>query len=131
MDQSFGMLKPDAIQRNLLGSLISRIDHNFRILDMEMRVLTPFEIRGLYKHHILKTWWPRLEATMQEGPSVLLHVRHRERSQETQNLFRLAALDIRMDYSTDSKNQAKNLIHATEMDELVQKELELMGFGLK
>ncbi len=72
MQQTFAIIKPDAVRRNLIGQIIARLEENgFRIAAMKMRHLTPVQAQGFYKEHEGKPFFEGLVDYMTSGPVVL------------------------------------------------------------
>ena len=71
MERTYVMLKPDAVQRKLMGELIKRIEQkNFVITDMKMFNLDERILREHYSEAVNKPFYPKLEKMMLSGPVV-------------------------------------------------------------
>lgn len=69
MEQTYVMLKPDAIERFLMGEIISRIEKKgYRIVAMRMEVLSEAQAREHYAEHVGKTFFPGLLSFITSGP---------------------------------------------------------------
>lgn len=69
MEQTYVMLKPDAIKRKLAGRIIARIeDKGYRIINLKIMNLNREVLRKHYSHITEKTYYPELENHMLSGP---------------------------------------------------------------
>lgn len=75
MDRTFVICKPDAVERGLVGEIITRIEkRSLRIVAMEMRTIDVETARKHYAEHVEKGFYPELEEFITRGPSVLMAV---------------------------------------------------------
>lgn len=71
MEKTLLILKPDAVQRNLIGRVLSKVEANgFRVVRMQMLQLTPERARKFYAVHEGKPFLDDLVAYMCSGPVV-------------------------------------------------------------
>jgi nucleoside-diphosphate kinase len=76
MEETLVIIKPDAVQRGLVGEIISRFEAvGFEIA--QMRLAEPDErlLRRFYEEHEGESYFPRLIAYMCSGPSCFLRLR--------------------------------------------------------
>jgi nucleoside-diphosphate kinase len=67
------LLKPDAVERGLVGSILSRFENKgLRILAMELRSLDSATLDRHYEEHVGKGFYAELVAFMSRGPVVSL-----------------------------------------------------------
>ena len=72
-EKSLGIIKPDAVERNLIGSIIKIIeDNNIKINQMKMLELTPSMAEEFYNIHKGKPFYEKLISYMTSGPVVLM-----------------------------------------------------------
>ena len=72
-EKSLGIIKPDAVERNLIGSIIKIIeDNNIKINQMKMLELTPSMAEEFYNIHKGKPFYEKLIRYMTSGPVVLM-----------------------------------------------------------
>jgi nucleoside-diphosphate kinase len=72
METTLMILKPDAAERNLVGSILSRIEASgLKIVRLEMLRLTPERARRFYHVHEGKPFLDDLVAYMSRGPVVV------------------------------------------------------------
>lgn len=62
MEKTLILLKPDAVERGLVGELLKRFEQKgFRIDAMRMLRFTPELARRHYAEHVDRTFYPALE----------------------------------------------------------------------
>jgi nucleoside-diphosphate kinase len=73
MDRTFVICKPDAVERGLVGEIISRFERKgLRIVAMEQRTLDRDTLARHYEEHQGKPFYEDLVAFMSRGPAVVL-----------------------------------------------------------
>ena len=73
MEKTFAIIKPDAVERNLIGKILERIESNgFKIAAMKKAQLTPSQAKGFYYVHKERPFFGSLTESMCSGPVVLL-----------------------------------------------------------
>lgn len=71
MEKTLLILKPDAVQKNLVGRVLSKVEANgFKIVRMQMVQLTPERARKFYAVHEGKPFLGELVEYMASGPCV-------------------------------------------------------------
>ena len=113
------LLKPDAVERGLVGSILSRFEtKGLRIVAMELRTLNAAILERHYEEHKGKGFYPELVAFMSRGPVVALVVEGPEDVWEVlrtmmgaTNPKAAAPGTIRGDYGTMF---TENLIHGSD-----------------
>ena len=74
-DRTLVLLKPDAVERRLVGSIISRIEaKGLTIVAMELRTLDTDILARHYEEHVGKGFYDDLVTFMGRGPVVALVV---------------------------------------------------------
>ncbi len=129
MERSLILLKPDCVQRRLMGKILSRFeDKGLNVIAMKMMRVTPELAKQHYAEHVEKPFYPGLEefitgapvlAMVLEGLEVIRVVR--EMLGATSGL-KAASGTIRGDYSA---SRQMNLVHASDGPEAAQREMEL------
>ncbi len=139
MEKTFVMIKPDGVQRGIVGEIISRFEKiGLRIVGMKFMHVDKDFSKKHYSEHIDKHFYSFLEdfltsgpviAMVLEGSSAISLVRKIVGSTEPASAM---PGTIRGDYShvtykrADSKKTAiPNLIHASDSEESAQKEISL------
>jgi nucleoside-diphosphate kinase len=74
MEQTFGILKPNAVQKNRIGRILTLIEEDgFRIVRAKMKTLSKSEAEGFYAEHKDRPFFGSLVSFMSSGP-VLVYV---------------------------------------------------------
>ena len=72
-EKTLAIIKPDAVSRKLIGSIISLIeDNDIVISQMKMLTLSKSKAEEFYKVHKDKDFYDRLIAYMTSGPVVIM-----------------------------------------------------------
>lgn len=73
MEKTFAIIKPDAVERNLIGKILERIESNgFKIAGMKKTQLSQKEAKGFYYVHKERPFFDSLTEFMCSGPVILL-----------------------------------------------------------
>jgi len=73
MEKTFAIIKPDAVERNLIGKILERIEsRGFRVVAMKRALLTLPIAQGFYHVHKERPFFKDLTEYMCTGPVVLL-----------------------------------------------------------
>lgn len=73
IERTFVALKPDAVQRGLIGEIIKRFENvGLKVAGMKMRWITPEFAKKHYKDHIGKPFYKGLEEFITEGPVIAM-----------------------------------------------------------
>ena len=113
------LLKPDAVERQLVGSIVSRFEtKGLKIVAMELRTLDAAILERHYEEHKGKGFYAELVSFMSRGPVVALVVQGPEDTWEilrnmmgATNPRNAAPGTIRGDYGTLF---TENLIHGSD-----------------
>ncbi|HFI2472076.1 nucleoside-diphosphate kinase [Streptococcus sp. 32226D021BW] len=71
MEQTFFIIKPDAIKRGLVGQILSRVERRgFVIRDLNMMTATEDLVAQHYEHLTDKPFFPHLVTYMTSGPLI-------------------------------------------------------------
>lgn len=127
MEQTLIIIKPDALQRNLLGEIIHRFERKgLKIVGLKMESISDLQIDEHYAHHSGKSFFAVLKRFMQSAPVVLLVLEGLE-AVETVRLItgetkgRAAdAGTIRGDFAMSMQ---ANIVHASDSVESGKKEV--------
>jgi nucleoside-diphosphate kinase len=123
------LVKPDAVQRNLIGEIISRIERKgLRVIAMDLRTIDRETAETHYAEHVGKPFFGPVVEFITSGPAVAI-VAEGERAIEA---FRAlaGATDpvkalpgtIRGDYALQS---AKNMVHGSDSPESAEREIKI------
>jgi nucleoside-diphosphate kinase len=73
MERTFAIIKPDAVERRLVGTILDRIEQaGFTVRGLRMHHLTKDEAEGFYAVHRERPFFVGLTDFMSSGPVVLL-----------------------------------------------------------
>lgn len=129
MERTLILLKPDCVQRRLMGQVLSRFeDKGLNVIALKMMVVTPELAKQHYAEHVEKPFYPALEQFITGGPIVaavlegLEVIRVVREMLGATNGLKAAAGTIRGDYSS---SRQMNLVHASDGPEAASREIEL------
>ena len=75
MQRTLVLLKPDCVQRRLMGKIIARFeDKGLNIVAMKMIQVTPEMSRQHYAEHVEKPFYPSLESFITSAPVVAMAI---------------------------------------------------------
>ena len=73
MERTFAIIKPDAVERRLAGTILARIEEaGFTVRGMRLQHLSKAEAEGFYAVHRERPFFGELTTFMSSGPCVLL-----------------------------------------------------------
>jgi nucleoside-diphosphate kinase len=73
MERTFAIIKPDAVERNLTGSVVEKIEGaGFKIIGMKKIHLTKGQAEGFYYVHKERSFFSNLTTFMARSPVVVL-----------------------------------------------------------
>lgn len=134
MEKTFVMIKPDGVERGLVGEIISRIENKgLKLQQLKLVKVSPDILENHYMEHRNKPFFQTLVDSMKDKP-VLAMIIEGESSIKLMRLMvgdkdPLCALPgtIRGDYAFET---TKNLIHASDSKESAEREIKIW-FGDK
>lgn len=129
MERTLVLLKPDCVQRRLIGRVLTRLeDKGLNLVAMKLMRVTP-ELAGRhYAEHVEKDWYPELEEFITSGPVIAAIVEGVEAIRLVRDMAGAtngrdaAAGTIRGDFSS---SQQKNLVHASDGPESARREIDI------
>ena len=126
-ERTLVLLKPDAVERHLIGEIISRYEAKGLIVRaMELRTIDVDTASNHYAEHVGRDYYPPLEEFITSGPLVALVLEGRKAIQVVRAMngktdcAEAAPGTIRGDYGT-LKN--RNLVHASDCPESAEREI--------
>ena len=129
MERTLILLKPDCVQRRLMGTIISRFeDKGLNIIAMKMLQVTPELAKQHYAEHVEKPFYPGLEAFITGAPVVAMVIEGLEAIRVVRDMLgatsglKANAGTIRGDFSS---SRQMNLVHASDGPEAAAREMEL------
>ena len=130
VQQSVVLVKPDALQRGLLGEIIHRFERKgMKLVALKMMRLTDEILNAWYSHHQDKAFFADLKKFMQSSPIVAMlwegidAIKIVRRIVGSTSGRDAEAGSIRGDFSI---SQQLNLIHASDSDASAAKERKLV-----
>lgn len=129
MERTLVLLKPDCVQRRLMGQIITRFESKgFNIIAMKMLQMTPELARKHYAEHVDQPFYPGLEKFITGAPVVAMIVQGldvvrvvREMLGPTSGL-KAETGTIRGDFSS---SRQMNLVHASDGAKAAAREIQL------
>ncbi len=130
--KTFFMIKPDGVQRNLVGEIISRVEaKGFSITKIKMMTISKELAEQHYGEHKDKPFFNDLVSFITSGPVVAMQVEGENVVLQIRNLMgatnpsESTPGSIRGDLATELD---KNVVHGSDSDESAERELKLF-FG--
>ncbi len=127
MNRTLLIIKPDAVERNLIGYIIGRLERaGFKILGMRMVRLTEQQAREFYAVHEERPFYEPLVAFMTSGPVIPMLLEKENAVADLRTLIgvtdpsQAACGTIRADVAL---NVEKNSVHASDSDETAAREI--------
>ena len=121
MQQTLSIIKPDGVSRNLIGTVIKRLEEEgLKILAMKMISMTKTQAKGFYKVHEGKPFFESVTDFMSSGPCVVLVLEGDDVITKyptimgATNYKEAEEGTIRRDFATDIE---KNVVHGSDSDE--------------
>lgn len=124
------ILKPDAVQRGLVGEIISRFEKkNLKIVKMVFGQASTENLEKHYSEHKGKNFYPKLLNFMRSGPSIFIILEGEDSVKVVKRLvgstFDALPGSIRGDYAEGGE---RNIIHASDSVESAEQEINIF-FG--
>jgi len=127
MQRTLVLLKPDCVQRRLMGRVLARLeDKGLSIVAMKLMRVTPELAKRHYAEHVHKAWYPELEAFITGGPVVAMIVEGPEAIAVVRSMvgatngLEADSGTIRGDFST---SRQMNLVHASDGPDSASREI--------
>ncbi|MCA9196892.1 MAG: nucleoside-diphosphate kinase [Planctomycetales bacterium] len=129
MERTLVLLKPDCVQRRLMGQVLSRFENKgLNVIALKMLQVTPELSKKHYAEHVEKPFYPGLEAFITGAPVVAMILEGLECVRVVRDILgatsglKAAAGTIRGDFSS---SRQMNLVHASDSPESAAREIEL------
>ena len=130
--KTFFMIKPDGVQRNLIGQIISRVESKgFNITKIKMMTISKELAEEHYREHKDKPFFDDLVSFITSGPVVAMQVEGEDVVLQIRNIMgatnpsESTPGSIRGDLAIELD---KNVVHGSDSDESAERELSLF-FG--
>lgn len=129
MENTLVLLKPDAVERQLIGPILTRFENKgLAITAMKMMRMAPEIAKKHYAEHVDKPFYPDLEKYITSGPIVAMMISGIEAIAVVRTLVGptngivAPPGTIRGDYSLSNQ---RNLVHASDSSASAVRELRL------
>lgn len=126
-ERTLAIIKPDGVNKNLIGEVLKRIeDAGLRIIAMKMVQMTKEQAKGFYKVHKGKSFYESVTDFMSSGASIILvldgesAIEKYRRLMGATNFKEAEAGTIRRDFATDIE---KNVVHGSDSEETASFEI--------
>jgi nucleoside-diphosphate kinase len=123
------MVKPDGVQRNLIGEIISRMEkRGLKILALKMYTIPKETAMAHYAEHEGKPFFKSLLDFITSGPSVSIVVQGKSAVSVIRTMVgatnpsEAAAGTIRGDFGLDT---GRNIVHASDSTESAKREINI------
>jgi len=127
MDRTLVFIKPDGVQRGLVGTVLQRFEQRgIRLVEMKHLSLTEDLIEKHYVEHLEKPFFPDLKRYMLSGPIVVMILEAEgvvsivRKMVGATNSAEAEPGTIRGDYALNTSN---NIIHASDSAESAEREI--------
>lgn len=129
MERTLVLLKPDCVQRRLMGQILTRFENKgLNVIALKMLQVTPDLSKQHYAEHVQKPFYPNLETFITASPIVALVVEGLEAIRVVRDMLgatnglKAAPGTIRGDFSS---SRQMNLVHASDGPEAAAREIAL------
>lgn len=129
MEKTFAMIKPDAVQRGLVGEIIRRYEQKgLRIAGMKVMMVTEELAMKHYAEHVNKPFFPGLKDYITSGPVVALVLEGKNAVAEVRkingstNPLDAACGTIRGDFAQEV---GRNVVHGSDSVESAANEISI------
>ena len=129
MQRTLILLKPDCVQRRLMGAIISRFESKgLNFVAMKLIQITPELAKQHYAEHVEKGWYPTLEGFITGGPVMAAVLEGLDAIRVVRDMLgKTSGLEaapgtIRGDYSS---SRQMNLVHGSDGEDAAKREIDL------
>lgn len=129
MERTFIMVKPDGVQRGLVGKILQRIEEKgFKIVAMKLTIMPVEKAKEHYAEHVGKKFYQDLVGFITSGPSVSLVVEGRgaiaamRKLNGATNPAEAVPGTIRGDYGIET---GRNVVHGSDSAASAGREIAL------
>lgn len=130
MEQTVVLVKPDALQRGLIGEIVHRFEiKGLKIVGMKMMSLSDETLDEWYVHHKDKSFFSDLKGFMKSAPIIAMVWQGYEAISAVRKIVGVTkgreaeGGSIRGDFSMSGQH---NIIHASDSSEAAKKEIGLI-----
>lgn len=130
MQRTIVLVKPDGVQRGLIGRIIDRFEQKgLHLVGLKMMAMTDDVLDIWYEHHKDKPFFPSLKSYMKSYPLIAMLWEGMDAAETVRKMIgvtlgrKAEPGTIRGDFAM---SQQYNLIHASESDQAAEKEAGLI-----
>ncbi|HBG49354.1 MAG TPA: nucleoside-diphosphate kinase [Cyanobacteria bacterium UBA9971] len=129
MERTFVAIKPDAVQRGLIGEILQRFEKKgFKILGLKFVLLDRETAEKHYAEHVGKPFYEKLVKFITSGPIVVMVIKGKNAVEVSRRM--MGATDpskadngtIRADYA---QIMERNIIHGSDSAESAEREINI------
>ncbi|HEY5984978.1 MAG TPA: nucleoside-diphosphate kinase [Streptosporangiaceae bacterium] len=128
-ERTLVLVKPDGVQRGLIGEVLSRIERKgLRIVAMDLRTLDTETAQAHYAEHVAKPFFSALVEFITSGPLVALVAEGPRAIEAFRGLagatdpVRATTGTIRGDYALEVQN---NIVHGSDSPDSAEREIKI------
>ncbi len=128
-ERTYVMVKPDGVQRGLVGEVIRRVERRgLKIVAMRMNTISPEMAKKHYAEHVQKPFFNSLIDFITSGPSVSMVIEGKNAISVMRaingatNPVNAATGSIRGDFALDT---GRNVVHASDSPEAAKREIAI------
>ncbi|KXS41452.1 nucleoside-diphosphate kinase [Methanolobus zinderi] len=129
MEQTYIMIKPDAVQRGLIGEIVARIEkRGLKISAMKMGFMEEDKAKEHYKEHVERPFFGALMEYVTSGPCVSMVVEGKDaisimrKMNGATNPVDALPGTIRGDFAIET---GRNVVHASDSPEAAKREIAI------
>ncbi len=129
MERTYVMIKPDGVQRGLVGEIIARIERRgLKIAALRMNVIDVDSAKEHYREHTEKPFFGSLVSFITSGPSVSMVVEGKDAIpimravNGATNPVEALPGTIRGDLAIET---GRNVVHASDSSEAAEREIKI------
>ena len=135
MQKTFAMIKPDAVERNLIGKILSRIEEEgFSILGLKLVDMSKKQAQGFYAVHSERPFFDELTTYMSSGKTVVMALEREDAIMHWRNVMGSTNPDeadegtIRKDFGESIE---RNSTHGSDAVETASEEISYWFSGIE
>jgi nucleoside-diphosphate kinase len=128
MERTLSIVKPDGVQKHLIGEVIKRFEeHGLKLIGLKMIAMNKKEAEGFYAVHRGKPFFESLTTFMSSGPSVVMVLEGEEAISKTRELMgatnpqQAKEGTLRRQFAA---NIEKNVVHGSDAPETATFEIK-------
>jgi nucleoside-diphosphate kinase len=129
IERTFIMIKPDGVQRGLMGKVLQRFEErSMKIVSMKLIRVTDSLAATHYAEHLGKDFYPRLMAYIQSGPVVVAVIEAPDAVAQVRKMVGAtnpANAEVGTIRQTWAQDIAFNIIHASDSLQSAETEISI------